>query len=133
MVLCANIIPKERQLFLENIGIECKELGISQISELAKKYDYAFIDDRSSFVKHVPLKIGNISSTTNCSDDETITVWIFQGNPQKYDILNALSDNDLGNSIHWLVNQHRNKIEKGHLGLILMSGPEAGIYALTKN
>jgi len=27
LVLCANIIPKERKTFLETIGIECKELG----------------------------------------------------------------------------------------------------------
>ena len=40
MILCANVIPPERRLFLENIGIECKELGFSFISELAKKYDY---------------------------------------------------------------------------------------------
>jgi RecB family endonuclease NucS len=32
MLLCANVIPKERRLFLEHIGIECKELGIAFIS-----------------------------------------------------------------------------------------------------
>lgn len=132
MILCANIIPKERRLFLENIGIECKELGISFISELAKKYDYTFIDDRTSFVKHTPPKIANTSSPTTHTDDEDISVWIFQGNPQRYDVLNALSDSDIGNNFHWGVNQHRKKIKKGHLGLIWLSGTEAGIYALTR-
>jgi len=46
--------------------------------------------------------------------------------------LNALSDAEIGNCIHWLVNQHRQKIRKGHLGLIWMSGDEAGIYAVTR-
>ena len=133
MILCANVIPKERRLFLENIGIECKELGISIISELAKKYDYTFIDDRASFTRPVPLKIEKPPGLTTCSDDdEDISIWVFQGNPQRYDVLNALSDNDIGNHIHWLVNQHRKKIKKGHFGVIWMSGAEAGIYALTR-
>ena len=49
LILCANIIPKERRTFLETIGIECRELGVIQITELAKKYDYKFIDDQSAF------------------------------------------------------------------------------------
>ena len=45
LVLCANIIPKERRLFLESIGIECKELGIAYITKLAEKFNYVFSDD----------------------------------------------------------------------------------------
>ncbi len=132
MILCANVIPKERRLFLENIGIECKELGISAISELAIKYNYTFLDDRTSFKSDSSSKTGDTSSLNTPTDNEDISVWIFQGNPQRYDILNALSDSDIGNNIHWLVNQHRKKIKKGHIGLIWMSGSEAGIYALTR-
>ena len=132
MILCANVIPKERRLFLENIGIECKELGISFISELAKKYNYTFIDDQQSNEKIMPSNIVNIKIPTVISDDCDISVWIFQSNPNRYDVLNALADNEIGNNIHWLVNQHRKRIKKGHLGLIWMSGSEAGIYALTR-
>ncbi|TKJ38448.1 hypothetical protein CEE37_13095 [candidate division LCP-89 bacterium B3_LCP] len=132
MILCANVIPKERRLFLENIGIECKELGISSVSELAKKYDYTFLDDRSSFESDASSKTGDTSSLIDSTDDNDISAWIFQGNPQRYDILNALSDAEIGNNIHWLVNQHRKKIKKGHIGLIWMSGADAGIYALTR-
>jgi len=71
-------------------------------------------------------------SVENMINDDDISVWIFQGNPQRYDVLNALSDNEIGNNIHWLVNQHRKKIKKGHLGLIWMSGSDAGIYAITR-
>ncbi|MBF0227602.1 MAG: EVE domain-containing protein [Desulfobacterales bacterium] len=134
LILCANIIPKERKTFLEAIGIECKELGVLQIIELAKKYDYKFIDDQSIFsssnVEDIIRYNKNLQNTIN-SDDE-ISIWVFQGNPNKYDILNALSDKDIGNTIHWLVSQNKRKIHKGHLVLLWMSGKEAGIYALAR-
>lgn len=132
LILCANIIPKERRLFLEHIGIDCKELGIGYISEIAKKYQYSFIDEQlppETTNQAVPQQsfLENISS-----NNDGVTVWIFQGNPQRYDILNALSDNEIRNNIHWLVNQHRKEIKEGHLGLIWMSGSDAGIYAITR-
>jgi len=54
LVLCANVIPRERRQFLEQIGIECKELGIATVSELAKKFNYTFLDDRPSFENPAP-------------------------------------------------------------------------------
>ena len=130
MILCANIIPKERKVFLEHIGIGCKELGIAFISEVARKHNYTFTDDTTSVESQKNQSFKTVLPE-NISEDE-ISVWIFQGNPQRYDILNALSDDEIGNSIHWLVNQHRKKIKKGHIGLIWMSGPDAGIYAITR-
>jgi hypothetical protein len=132
LVLCANVIPKERRVFLEHIGIECKELGIAYLSDLAKKSNYTFIDDRPNQNVVEPQTAKSFLLDTSESNDNDISVWIFQGNPQRYDILNALSDSEIGNNIHWLVNQHKSKISKGHLGLIWMSGGESGIYALTR-
>lgn len=132
MILCANVIPKERKVFLEHIGIECKEVGISFITELASKYDYTFLDDKSSFANEHKKYIDIPAHESTNFDDEDISVWIFQGNPNRYDVLNSLSDKDIGNRIHWLVNQHKKKIKKGHIGLIWMSGQEAGIYAVTR-
>jgi len=132
MVLCANVIPPERKLFLEHIGIECKELGVSFITGLASKYDYTFIDDRPSYSTDYPKKYNKIEPQIINVDNDDISVWIFQGNPNRYDVLNSLSDKEIGNRIHWLVNQHRKKIKKGHIGLIWMSGPEAGIFAVTR-
>lgn len=137
LILCANTIPPERRTFLETIGIQCKELGVVKITELAKKYDYKFIDDQSIFVtpkvediKRIPQKSEEV---TDLSDENAeVSVWIFQGNPNKYDILNALSDREIGNTIHWMVNQNKNKIHKGHLVLLWMSGKEAGVYALAR-
>lgn len=45
LILCANIIPNERKFFLENVGIECKELGLALVSNIAKKYNYRFLDE----------------------------------------------------------------------------------------
>ena len=49
-----------------------------------------------------------------------------------YDILNAINDYEIGNNIHWLVNQYKTAIKKGHLGIIWMSGKDAGIYAIAR-
>jgi hypothetical protein len=137
LILCANVIPKERKTFIETIGVACKELGVIQITELAKKYDYKFIDDQSTFTTSSIEDIRRYSQESNLqisdahSDDE-VSIWIFQGNPNKYDILNALSDKEIGNTIHWLVKQNKYKIHKGHIVLLWMSGKEAGIYALSR-
>ena len=133
LVLCANVIPNERRTFLETIGIECKELGIARISELARKYDYVFLDDRPSPLQPKPSG-GPIGSGDDIDqeDKKDISVWIFQGNPSQYDILNALDDQQIGNTISWLVKQNKSKIHKGHLVLLWMSGKEAGIYALAR-
>ena len=50
LILCANTIPHERRIFLEKAGIECKELNTSLISNVAKKYNYKFIDKP---IKHI--------------------------------------------------------------------------------
>ncbi|OHB98643.1 MAG: hypothetical protein A2W74_01220 [Planctomycetes bacterium RIFCSPLOWO2_12_38_17] len=121
LVLCANIIPPERKKFLEAVGIECKELGLNFINRLAEKYNY---DLRDSSKKE---KL-DIKSIIPSSDN----IWIFQANPTRYDILNALADDKICSEIHWLVNQHKKDILKGHIGIIWLSGRESGIYAVTE-
>jgi len=134
LILCANVIPPERSRFLEQIGISCKELGILKLAEVAHKYHYTFIDDKQNRLgesaERVSRKVSEKKETY--VDDSEISVWIFQANPHKYDILNALDDQDVGNTIHWTVSQHRNHIHKGHLVLIWLSGKEAGIYAVAR-
>ena len=121
LILCANIIPPERKRFLEISGIECKELGINLINKIAKKYSYKFIKSTNK------LKADNRTAIP-----DTDKIWIFQANPQRYDIINALADDEVGNEIHWLVNQHKTEIKKGHLGIIWLSGKESGIYVITE-
>jgi predicted RNA-binding protein with PUA-like domain len=126
LILCANIIPAERKVFLENVGIECKELGLILISNIAKRYNYKFLDETEQKIK---IEGKTISWRSTIKGDNE--VWIFQANPARYDILNALLDPTL-NEQGWMVNQHRDAIKQGNIALIWMSGREAGIYAVTE-
>jgi hypothetical protein len=139
LILCANVIPQERKLFLENAGIACKELGIARITEVADKYNYAFLDDNPTYTKtklDEAVAKGASSKTYKEEqlglEDDSSGVWVFQANPARYDILNALSDPVVGNSIHWLVSRHRNSIKRGHIGLLWLSGESAGIFAVCR-
>lgn len=53
LILCANIIPPERRTFLENVGIECKELGKKMINKIANKIGYEFINSKIKKKKQV--------------------------------------------------------------------------------
>ena len=121
LILCANIIPPERKTFLETVGIECKELGINLINQIAAKVGYEFINSP----KYQKQQTENSLPIAD-------NIWIFQANPQRYDIMNALADEEIGNDMHWLVNQHKKDIAKGHIGMIWLSGREAGIYAIAE-
>ncbi len=46
LVLCANTIPVARRQFLEINGIECKEIGVAKLKEMADKYGYVFLENR---------------------------------------------------------------------------------------
>lgn len=130
LILCANIIPLERKVFLENVGIECKELGILLISNIAKKYNYKFLDEAKDKGSKIIQK-KQISFEKHKIAEETIKVWIFQANPNRYDICNALSDETLDKN-SWYVAKHKDKIKEGDMVLIWMSGKEAGIYAVAE-
>ncbi len=60
---------------------------------------------------------------------DEIKTWIFQANPKKYRILDAIADDALD---CWRVTRYKNKIKKGHNAIIWMSGKNAGIYAIMK-
>jgi len=128
LVLCANTIPSERKAFLENVGIECKEIPVSQLINIANKYQYTFLDEE----KHASEDLSVIKPVESQGSSDEITTWIFQANPKEYDILNALSDEKLENKMHWYVGQHKKRIKQGHIALIWMSGKESGIYAVAQ-
>lgn len=78
LILCANVIPKERKTFLETIGIDCKELGITLITDLAKKFDYTFLDDRASYdIASKEIKVLSEVDEDNPVEEEDPSVWIF--------------------------------------------------------
>lgn len=124
LILCANIIPNERRVFLEKVGIECKELGLALIANIAKQNNYKFLDEPEQKIPKEEKVIDRSSAIKGSN-----RIWIFQANPNRYDILNALLDPALDKQ-GWMVNQHRDEIKQGDIALIWMSGKEAGIYAM---
>ena len=130
LILCANVIPSERRMFLENNGIECKELGIGLITSVAHKYNYRFLDEvQKEQIAKVDSKQPDFYEPVTLDKAKGQRVWIFQANPNRFDILNALSDTAY-NKDTWLVNQYQNEIKTGDTALIWMSGTkDGGIYA----
>ena len=131
LILCANVIPAERRMFLENNGIECKELGVGLITAIAQKYNYRFLDEvKKEQIAKVDSKQPAFYEPISVNKKKGQRVWIFQANPNRFDILNALSDTSY-NKDTWLVNQYQNEIKAGDTALIWMSGTkDGGIYAV---
>ena len=129
LIIIANVIPKERTIFLsEKLGIKFLELSITKIKIVAAKYSYQFLDAEK------PEQLTKYTEATKQLDNYIQSgeskVWIFQANPERYDILNAVADESLNEDV-WLVNQNKDYIKKGDIMLIWMSGKEGGIYAVT--
>lgn len=55
--------------------------------------------------------------------------WIFQGNPKRYDFERALKEGSLS-TFH--VSAHKDRIQPGDLGILWLTGAQAGCYALLK-
>ena len=54
--------------------------------------------------------------------------WIFQCNPQKYDLLARLEEPDAW--ITWTIRQHQDEVSRGDVAFIWVSGADAGIAAV---
>ena len=116
-MLAANVIPKELTIFMkEKMDIDSLEIPISFINKIAERYKYNFSDKETPQQKTTNKEI--VRNFIARSDKPR--TWIFQANPQRFDILNALSDNRLEEDV-WLVSQHKKEIKKGDIGLIWMS------------
>ena len=128
LMLVANVIPDERKtLLIEKLGIDFVEIPPSKIKHVAEKYGYVFSDLEK------PDVVNDYKKTVEILGSEATTalrkVWIFQANPERYDVLNALSDETLQEDV-WLVTRYKDQIRSGDVGLIWMSGKEGGIYAV---
>lgn len=128
LMLVANVIPEGMTAFLnEKMGVEFVEIPASKIRSIAGKHGYRFLDSEK------PEQIREYNQTVQKMNFEANTVqrrvWIFQANPERYDVLNALADNSLNDDV-WLVSRYQNEIHAGHVGLIWMSGKEGGIFAV---
>jgi len=127
LIIMANVIPKERIVFLsENLGIKFIEVSISKLLNIAQKYSYQFLD---TDVPEVKRKYQERTKNIDRSVFEgKSNVWIFQSNPERFDILNALEELD---EDVWEVNRYKDKIKAKDIGIIWMSGKDGGIYAIS--
>ena len=72
------------------------------------------------------LKDGRDPGPDSGGDDRS-GAWVFQSNPKRFDLLQALRD---GAAEDWSVNQHRQDIQPGDRVWFRVTGPGAGIYAV---
>ena len=56
-----------------------------------------------------------------------VNYWVFQGNPDKFDVVKALQDQALKT---WTVKAHKDKIKPGDKVILWCTGAKAGCYAL---
>jgi predicted RNA-binding protein with PUA-like domain len=130
LIIVANVIPKERVIFLsEKLGIEFIEIPASKIINVAKEYSYSFLDETKPETK-IQYKEQTQEIDKNISFGKS-DIWIFQANPQRFDILNALADDEMKEDV-WLVARYKDRIKKGDIGIVWMCGKDSGIYALAE-
>ena len=72
------------------------------------------------------LKDGRDPGPDSGGDDRS-GAWVFQANPRRFDLLQALRDSSTKT---WSVNQHRQDIQPGDRVWFRLTGPDAGIYAV---
>ena len=76
--------------------------------------------------ERIPEKPFEFSSTAYAGEPDRM-YWVFQGNPQYYDVVGALQHNAVRT---WQANQHKNDIHPGDRVIIWLTGETAGCYAL---
>jgi hypothetical protein len=52
-------------------------------------------------------------------------VWLFESNPDRYDILNKLKDDAVKEST-WTATRYKREISSGDIGILWISGKRAG-------
>jgi len=110
LMLVANIIPESMKVFPSEMGIECHEIPVSKIMAVASKYNYRFLDSAKPEMLQTYQQV--IQKMNVEAETAQRRVWIFQANPHRYDILNALADEGLTEKV-WLVNQLVSKFTLG--------------------
>lgn len=114
----------EKYLHFINIASEFKAQYIVPDSELLEEHrkinpDLEWNDQN--------LIVQNFIYTVISQGRSGVNYWIFQGNPDKYKIVEALNDDALKT---WSVAAHKEKIHKGDKVILWITGNKAGCYAL---
>lgn len=100
-----------------------KEFNISSDFETYAEYLNILKQIREKTVKH----FYEISHTAIMESD--VNYWIFQGNPEVYDVENALISDTL---VDWTVTAHKEKIKIGDKVILWVTGKNPGCYALAE-
>lgn len=142
----ANSLINDRynfQIYLYNGNFKCKEAEFGKMPGEFKdnrhlrgkgspKKDRAF----DAFEKHiqnskefslVDFSIYSFYFCFFCDYVEKINYWVFQGNPEIYDVINAIKDNQLKS---WTVRSHKDKIKLGDKFILWLTGKNSGCYAI---
>jgi len=75
----------------------------------------------------IPLPVRNIEAEPDGIQEEQNSYWIFQGNPDIFDIDTYLTNKK---NITWTVSRYKDQIEEGDKVLFWKSGVKAGVYAV---
>jgi MoxR-like ATPase len=89
------------------------------------------LDQFFSWLYENHLPTGN-GMPENGEDDVTKkgnNYWVFQGNPVKYDFIEALKNNAINS---WTIKAHKNEINPGDKVILWKTGSDAGCYALAE-
>jgi hypothetical protein len=101
------------------------------------QYDYTAPWDTASDSESTPAPTANppsmverlaraVANTQGGGEEEDTSTWIFQANPQYYDLAGSLAALP---EQTWQVNQHKQQIKAGHTVYFWEAGPQAGILA----
>lgn len=128
LIIIANVIPKERIVFLsERLGIQFIEIPISKLLNAARRHSYVFLDSDTARMQQKYTK--EAQRLDESVFKRSSNVWIFQADPKRFDILNALEE--LNEDV-WGVKRFKYEIKAGDIGIVWMSGKDAGIYAVSE-
>jgi len=89
-----------------------------------KYYSQEDLQQEKDFLKNLEILLNSYQGYV--SNNET-NYWVFQCNPQKFDLNQALKDNNLKT---WSVSSHKDKIKKGDKAILWATGKNSGCYAL---
>ncbi len=79
--------------------------------------------------EHLILAQDILYTMLDSEPDSDTEYWLFQGNPDVYDVIGALRNDHL---LSWQVKQNADKIKSGDKVIIWVSGKQAGCYALAE-
>jgi hypothetical protein len=119
-----SVLEKKKQIILygppgTGKTYSTKLISMSLLSEKTKNINEDLIEN-------------NNSNDVLISEKKKYKVWIFQANPDRYRMVEALLDPHVIANMSWTVSQFKKQIHKGDIAMNWVSGEKAGIYAVSE-